>query len=878
VETPSPLPLVDSAARAYLAALDALSAKLGPQWSAVDWTDRPLQWRFFKVDGVESADQGWKIHVSAAALEAPYMLETLADVLARLHIPFKVVRRIEDVVFLNSGDAGREQLGKIVTIYPADESRALRALRELDLAWPASAGPEVQTDLHVRPGSPVSFRFGAFRASTEVVTSTGMHEFALRWPDGSLRPDTRALGDAMLALQPDPPLPGYPPTCDRIKLNEPTHLAEAEYLPLVCLGDTPRATTFLGVDLATLDTVVMKAGRRGAAGDASGTDVRDLLRGEFHALRTLLRQPDLAPHPLAFVDEEWPVLVMQDFRGERISELPRPARLEALPMLAEAVARVHDAGLVHGDIKLENAVRRESGVGLIDFELTACIGEPIRPAGTRGHLPPEVPVGRLAPATLARDIYALGGCVVHAVLDAPLGLMPAGTGRLQALLSNEGFGDVARVAKRLLAADPAQRPSAREAVAELRTAAPQWNTPIRHTLTGTCASELRWCRRASWQAAAAANAFAQQRDNGTSWRNEHFMRSFECEGINLGAAGIMLGLLSIDCALRRTDHYASVDGSARWLASRPVAGKAAGAFTGNAGVALALGVVGVRSQNDAYIAAARARLEAAAADRRELDLFSGTAGVIWVACMLSTILRENWPLAVVRNCVAHLSSLATNVDGVPVWATEPDGGAALFGCAHGSAGVAMALAQWAQATGDNSSADVARTTFRSIACHARTADGSALRMGAHEVRHHAVGNWCHGVAGYLWAILNGLGDDPELREEIDWAVGVLEAATSVGTPTYCHGLAGQLELWHLLEKLPRWSTLAQAKSATVARALRILHVKVEGRAAWTSDDPDVVTPDLWIGFLGPASALAMHAGGVRDALLSPAWLATCARL
>ncbi len=54
-------------------------------------------------------------------------------------------------------------------------------------------------------------------------------------------------------------------------------------------------------------------------------------------------------------------------------------------------------------------------------------------------------------------------------------------------------------------------------------------------------------------------------------------------------------------------------------------------------------------------------------------------------------------------------------------------------------------------------------------------------------------------------------------------------------------------------------------------------MKSEGRCAWTSDDPAIVTPDLWVGFLGPASALARHAAGLRDALLSPAGLARIAR-
>jgi hypothetical protein len=80
----------------------------------------------------------------------------------------------------------------------------------------------------------------------------------------------------------------------------------------------------------------------------------------------------------------------------------------------------------------------------------------------------------------------------------------------------------------------------------------------------------------------------------------------------------------------------------------------------------------------------------------------------------------------------------------------------------------------------------------------------------------------------------------------------------------------------MLETVPRFQTFAHDRARKVARALRITHVKVGTRCAWLSDDREVITPDLWIGFLGPASALAKHSAGVVDALLSASWLAACA--
>ena len=41
------------------------------------------------------------------------------------------------------------------------------------------------------------------------------------------------------------------------------------------------------------------------------------------------------------------------------------------------------------------------------------------------------------------------------------------------------------------------------------------------------------------------------------------------------------------------------------------------------------------------------------------------------------------------------------------------------------------------------------------------------------------GDWCHGAAGYLWALLTSFGDDSDFREEIDWAA-VRGALSDVG--------------------------------------------------------------------------------------------------
>ncbi|HQR48897.1 MAG TPA: lanthionine synthetase LanC family protein [Steroidobacteraceae bacterium] len=860
-----------AAAESYSAALRRLSERLARDWVATDWSDGPLSWRFFAPREEPTPAQGWKIHVSASAAESASLLPVVGAVARAQRAAFKVPRSIDDVVFLNSGDAGVQQLGKIACVYPRDDAHARELLDRLDAAWPASNGPEVQTDLHVRPGSAVSFRYGAYGGGGTVASSAGLHAFAIVLPDGSTTADTRRDDGAQLPGAPPPPIAGCPPRPCPIAVGDTLQVATRRITVLAQLSDSPRARTFLGADLDSLETVVLKTARPGVAGDATGLDVRDRLAREFDVLTALAARAGVAPCALAWQDGEWPLLVMEDFRGESLAELPRRQRIERLPQLADAVARVHAAGFVHGDVKLANAVCRGDGVGLIDFELAEPVGTIARSGGTRGHLAPET-VDRV-PMTPARDVYALGACVAHAVLDTPPALLGTGSHGLGALLRNEGAHSAARLVETLTARDPDIRPTASAAAAALSSCVDSLAEFVPSTGHPGTEPERGWYRHACNDSARLAVTYATTTREGTHWRNTHFMRAFDCEAINLGAAGIVLGLLTVDTASHRAGFADAVMGGARWLAARPAEGNAAGLFTGNAGVAIALAVTGRRFGDESLLAAARERFTVACADRRELDLFSGAAGVAWTACLLSDVLDERWPLEVAGGAVDGIRARSFESDGIPIWTTDPASDPAYLGCAHGSSGIAMALACWGRRRRDQECVDTAREAFRRIARAGRTSDGLALRMRANGTGRHAVGNWCHGVAGWLWCVLQGLGDDDTLRAEIDWAVDSLRDATSTGTPTYCHGLAGQLELWRMLRGVPRHGALADARAGKVARALRIVHHERDGHCAWISDDPDVVTPDLWIGFLGPATALALHAIGSNAPLLSAEWLA-----
>jgi hypothetical protein len=434
----------------------------------------------------------------------------------------------------------------------------------------------------------------------------------------------------------------------------------------------------------------------------------------------------------------------------------------------------------------------------------------------------------------------------------------------------------------LLSSDPEKRPSASSVATSLTdviaTPIICSKTPRQMKAVRARRAMKRWCFRSAHSTARATRYFFEGTENGAGWwRNSHFETGFACEGINLGAAGIILGLISIDQALQRNDFASDVARGSAWLGGRPPSENAVGLFAGDAGVALALAVASRRYRQIDWMKAARARLENAAAVRGDYDLFAGIAGVLHTAAVIAVIANESWPREVGQSLAERLMAAGQIVRGVRVWPSADDSEAPLTGAAHGSAGVALALAEWSRRTGDVHLHDLAVDTLRRLAEGARSPGQGGL---AHSVADASQTTddqlWCHGAAGYLWSLL-ALHDERPVDEILDWAAQRFLASSLLTCPVYCHGLAGQLELCAMLRRVERFRAPADHRAARLVATLRLLMERRDGLTVWCAEEPEVITPDLWIGFLGPAVALARYANGSTDSALSPEWLVACSR-
>jgi len=198
------------------------------------------------------------------------------------------------------------------------------------------------------------------------------------------------------------------------------------------LGRGATATVYLARDEALNLEVALKV----LHPQLSGAGRSDALRRFFADARVAaaVRHPGVVA--IYDVDEAARAVAMEWIPGgtlrQRLREHPGglpPSELRATARsLLAAVAHVHAAGIVHGDLKPSNLLLRAPGeVVLADFgaaELTGGAAEPARShtfagaAGTPLYFAPEQFQG--APGSPAADLYAVGAILWEAATGRPL--------------------------------------------------------------------------------------------------------------------------------------------------------------------------------------------------------------------------------------------------------------------------------------------------------------------------------------------------------------------------------------------------------------------------------------------------------------------------
>lgn len=202
--------------------------------------------------------------------------------------------------------------------------------------------------------------------------------------------------------------------------SSPPLLAD-RYQRLGVVGRGATGTVYRAVDRLTRRRVALKTLTTEPASDAAASDVTlsrpspggpELLEREFRLIAGLRHPNVVASLDYAIAEDGRPFFTMDlqdDARALRDAAVGRTfaGKLELLVQLLHALAYLHRRGLVHRDVKPENALCAGDVVKLIDFGLVKSPRDAERGAcGTLAYAAPEILRG--AAADVRADLYAVG--------------------------------------------------------------------------------------------------------------------------------------------------------------------------------------------------------------------------------------------------------------------------------------------------------------------------------------------------------------------------------------------------------------------------------------------------------------------------------------
>jgi hypothetical protein len=884
--TLAPATAVTGSFRATIERFAARDAETASRWSV-----EPGE-RWLRVVHAEARtpEQGWKLHVSAALANAEEVLARVLSVTLAEDATFKVAASPEHLAELNEGNGQLSQVGKFVTIYPNDDGQAVRLARALDAATAGLPGPAIPSDRALRPGGLVHYRYGGF-GDRHLQTPLGSIVPALLTPTGELVPDRRLpvyrapdwVTDPFAAagLTVDPP--------------KPNPLVAGRFLILRTLHYSPRGAIHLALDIDAATPCVLKQARKHAHVREDGADARDALRHEAVVLARLQSDPHL-PAVIALVEHEGDLfLAMTDLEGTTLERhlwaglnrsvlLGQAAVVDLGRELAAALAAVHARGLVYRDLKSTNVLIGKDGrPRLIDFEAAQDLADAtsIRPfgRGTRGYVSPQRAADE--PSTVADDVYGLGAVLYFAATGAepsqapdPLSLLDRPVTLLNPVIG-PGLG---AVIARCLAPEPADRFSSMPALDEALAGVDPMpiDVPFGGETTDEpefvlCTRSLALARRLGDTLCSAALRTPDGRAAG--WSTTHEVGGGRrSRDLNTGSAGSLLALAEV-VAAADPDHLATLTEAAAWLATapRPDWEPLPGLYVGEAGAGVALLRAGQVLGDHVLIEEALARGRfVAALPHRSPDLFNGTAGRLRFHLLLWDETGAADQLAAAREAGDQLLAAAETAEGGLCWRIPPgyDGlsGQTNLGYAHGAAGIADALLDIWDATGDGRYRDAATAAARWLAGQAMPvlADESGVNWPVNPGEEPTSAFWCHGAVGigrfFLRAAERGL--LPEAADLAARAGRTAARGTRWASPTQCHGLAGNIEfLLDLYRASGDAAYLSEARS--LGRLLEAFGRERRGRLVFPSESPAVVTPDYMVGYAGVAVCLLRLADPAR---------------
>lgn len=820
---------------------------------------------------------GWKLHVSASVTGVDLLFERVLPYLARHGAHFKIAAERDAIVQLSAGNFGEAQIGKVITVYPRNDTEAVALARELIEHTRGIVGPSIATDLHL--GEAVYTRYGSVRPRI-VRDRFGEPTELIRDGSGNWMPDLRPVPFSCpqgIAI----PFPTAAPAQAAARPNARGLLA-GRYFVTDVLRPGLAGSVLRAIDLRDVRAPaarVLKQARPHCSADELGRDRRARLRHEGAVLARLRGLAGIASAGEYFEDESTGYLPIAYVPGQTLGELVyrlvtgrswlcvrAQARRRLLRYAAQLVRRLrsaHARGIIHRDVAPGNVwIGDDDHVYLLDWECAHVVGSriPTFRLGTPGFS--DLSQEQRAPAR--RDDWQACGRVLVFMLT---GLDPAAVvhGRPRELATRlaelTGLHDTMLI--ELLARTLADEPSGELDAATLLAA-------LASTAYGRTARRQH-STAPLFTAAAHESVLVEGLEMLTEGlrsrldrlRGRRMAQDAAMIDAHAGIAGLLYVLAAAHGARVARLDTTLAERAARALTARtPVTPDLPGLVHGRAGRALAVAAAvqaGCVSANDAL----RTDLAGALAGRLDWpDFTHGAAGQGFAALACARRLGVPQLAAGAAACAAYLVR-TQNPEGA--W-TLPEGasgasGERFTGFAHGAAGMMGFLGRYAALAGDAAADAAWRRAEAWLVSRARRGRAGRWQWPRSD-SHPAPSNWwCHGAPGIAlgWlCVAQAQGTAAIAEEYLRGALGGSPPKPRSDSLGQCHGLAGVGEVYLEASRVLRQECWRE-RAADIANVLVALFRR-RSHQPWhyLSAEPAADADGLMLGTAGILHFLLRH--------------------
>lgn len=374
-------------------------------------------WRYSRKANKSDASQGWKLHVSATVLNAHIVLERVAPLLIKRGVQFKAPASLDILRQINSGlDSSFSQVGKVFTVYPANDAEAVFLARQLHTLTRRLVAPVIPFDGRFRRKSNVYYRYGAF-APREIKLPTGSTTSAIEDPEGRLVPDLYGPDLHKPAWVSKDPFEQFSSTNTPLT-DSPL---KQSFRAFHALSQRGKGGVYQAIDFTVTPPrlCLLKEGRRAGEVGWDRRDGRRRIKHETKVLAVLRKRGIKVPEIYSSFESDGHFYLVTEFlAGENLHSLllRRQRRLRIYQVLnyafqvATLLAELHSAGWIWRDCKPGNLIlTKKKELKPLDFEGACRLNKPENLSwATPGFKCPQGTSNYKGQSVTKDDIYALG--------------------------------------------------------------------------------------------------------------------------------------------------------------------------------------------------------------------------------------------------------------------------------------------------------------------------------------------------------------------------------------------------------------------------------------------------------------------------------------